>query len=571
MNFDLTQQSVKCENCKKDFPVFAEDLVFYNKIDVSIPKICPECRAQLRLSFRNERVFYKRPCDNCKKDVVSMYSKDKPYTVWCYDCWFSDDWDALDYGLEYKPEIPFLKQVQILLEKVPKVALIYMRSPGSQYLNISADNKNCYMIIESSNNEDCINCYWIQLSNNILDSSFTNKVEYSYEVDDCYDCHGLKWAKGCHSCMDSYFLLDCRGCTNCFGCVNLRSQQYCIFNAQYTKEEYEKFISEARLDTYSGIEKAKIKFEEFILKNPRKYAEVVQAINSTGNYIKNAKNCFSCFHTYDSEDCRYGVHTWRDAKDCVDVDTAGRGASLIYNSINSGLETSNQIACNLCWSSTFAFYSTYSLNCNNILGCVGLRKKDYCILNKKYDKETYESIFNQIKKSMKEDSSWGNFFEKSFSSFGYNESAAYEQFPLSKEDALLQGFKWEDLERGIYKKETVDWANFPDSIKDLSEDFDLSKEVFACIKCNKNYRIIQNELMFYRKMQIPIPRECPQCRHDNRFKKRGPNKLWTRTCMCQSQDHKNHNEKCAEVFKTNFSPDRPEIIYCEQCYNLEVY
>ena len=568
----MQNETRQCQNCKQNFVIESDDFAFYEKIKVPPPTWCPECRARLRLSFRNERAFYKRPCDKCKQDKVSMYSPNKPYTVWCYDCWFSDNWNALDYGRPYDHNRPFLEQLNDLLKAVPKISLIYVRSPGSNYTNISADNKNCYMIVESSDNENCINCYWIQLSKDLVDCSFTNKVELSYEADDCYDCHNLRFSKGCHSCLDSLFLLDCRGCTNCLGCVNLRQQQYHIFNEPYLKEEYKKKLESFKLNTHSGIENFKKEFAKFILKNPRKYAEIVQATNSTGNYIKNAKNCQSCFHCYDSEDCRYGVHTWRGAKDCLDVDTAGRSAELIYNSINAGIETSRHIATNLCWSSTFADYSTYCFNCNHVLGCMGLRKKDYCILNKQYDKETYEKLSAEIISLMTERGEWGDFLLPNMSAFGYNETAAHEQFSLSKEEALAQGFKWEDTPRGTYGKETIDWKIFPDSINDLPENFDAGKEVFICFECKKNYRIIVDELSFYKRMQLPIPRNCPECRHMKRFKNRGPNKLWHRSCMCDKENHHNHSTGKREVeFETSYAPDRPEIVYCEKCYQQEVY
>jgi len=555
-------QNKNCEKCGNNFEIEANDFSFYEKMGVLPPKLCPECRAQLRLSFRNERCFYKRPCDKCKKDVISTFSPNKPYIVWCYDCWFADDWDGLEYGIKYDSKKPFFEQLEILLKTVPKVGLIYVRSPGSQFINISADNKDCYMIVESSNNENCINCYWIQQSQDLVDSSFTNQVTLSYQVDDCYDCHNLKFSKGCHSCIDSNFLLDCTGCTNCFGCVNLRQQQYNIFNVPHTKEDYEKFIKDMRLDTASGVQKAEGMFEEFKLKNPRKFAEIIKVTNSTGNYIKNTKNCISCFHAYDSEDCKYGVHTWRGAKDCMDVDTAGRSAELIYNSINAGLETAHQICSNLCWSSTFTDYSTYCLNSNNLLGCVGLRKKNYCILNLEYSKEDFERISKEIIESVKKEGNWGDFLPASMSSFGYNETAAYEQFPLTKEESSALSFKWEDTPRGTYGKETIDWNSFPDSINNLSDTFEVNKEVFMCVECNKNYRIIGNELIFYKRLEVPIPRNCPDCRHSKRFRNRGPNKLWKRSCM---------KESCKNEFETPYDPDRPEIIYCEKCYQQEVY
>ncbi len=90
----------------------------------------------------------------------------------------------------------------------------------------------------------------------------------------------------------------------------------------------------------------------------------------------------------------------------------------------------------------------------------------------------------------------------------------------------------------------------------------MNKEVFVCLECKKNYRIIVDELSFYKRMKIPIPRNCPECRHIKRFKARGPNKLWRRSCM---------NEGCKNEFETSYAPDRSEIIYCEKCYQQEVY
>ena len=78
----------------------------------------------------------------------------------------------------------------------------------------------------------------------------------------------------------------------------------------------------------------------------------------------------------------------------------------------------------------------------------------------------------------------------------------------------------------------------------------------------KDVQLIFNEFLFYKKLEIPLPRMCPECRHKRRIKSRGPNKLWTRSCM---------KPGCNNEFETSYSPDRPEIIYCEKCYQQEVY
>jgi hypothetical protein len=559
-----------CQNCKKDFTVEPDDFGFYKKIDVLSPKICPECRSQLRLSFRNERFLYKNDCNNCKKSTLSMFSPNKNYNVWCNDCWWSDKLDSKKYGKDYDGSRSFFEQVKEVFQSAVKPALIGRNNINSNYLNLAADNRSCYMIVESSNNENCINCYWIQLSKELIDCSFTNKVELSYEVDDCYDCHSLRWSKGCYGCLDSLFMLNCRGCTNCLGCINLREQKYNIFNKQYSKDEYGEKLKSFKLGTFSGVEEFKKQFQNFIKNQPRKFAEITNAVNSTGNYMVNVKNNKKCFHSYDAEDNAYCAHVWRGAKDCMDCNTAGRSAELIYNSINMGLQVSNIISSYHCWGSQFMEYCLNCPNSKNCFGCASLVNSSYCILNKQYSKEEYLKLRAEIIEKLKKDGIYGDFFPKEMSPIGYNESSAMDEFPLTKDEALSQGFRWEDTPRGVYGKETIDWKNFPDSIFDLPVNFDVNKEIFICTLCEKNYRIITDELSFYRRMKIPVPRTCPECRHCKRFEDRGPNKLWHRACMCDKENH-DHKQRCSNEFETSYAPDREEIVYCENCYNKEVY
>jgi len=163
---------------------------------------------------------------------------------------------------------------------------------------------------------------------------------------------------------------------------------------------------------------------------------------------------------------------------------------------------------------------------------------------------------------------YGQFFSKSLSCFGYNETPAFEQFPLTKEEAQEQDYKWENTLRGTYGKETKKWNEIPESIDEIN--FDVTSEIFVCVSCEKNYKIIENEFLFYKKLDIPLPQLCPDCRHARRMKSRGPNKLWHRQCMCESKNH-NHQARCPIEFETSYSPQRKEIIYCEKCYQKEVY
>ncbi len=241
---------VACNTCGQDFTIYPDDRLYYEKIGVQEQRLCPQCRAQRRLAFRNERNFYKVKCGLCGKDTISVHSPNKPYPVYCHDCWFGDGWDAKTYAMDYDPSRPFFEQFKELWAKVPKVALMHTNSINSEYLNFAADNKDCYMIVESSNNENCIHCYWIQICKDSVDISCSHRTSLSYESDGCYDCYRIMYSRNCYDCRDSYFLLDCTNCSDCIGCVNLRSKKFCIFDEQYTKEEFEHRKAEMHLDTY---------------------------------------------------------------------------------------------------------------------------------------------------------------------------------------------------------------------------------------------------------------------------------------------------------------------------------
>jgi len=229
---------------------------------------------------------------------------------------------------------------------------------------------------------------------------------------------------------------------------------------------------------------------------------------------------------------------------------------------------------------------------SNLFGCVGLRNKQYCILNKQYAKEEYEELVPKIIAHMNEmpctdkqvrTYKYGEFFPAELSPFAYNETVAQEYFPLTKEEALEQGYAWKDPDARDYKI-TKKPGELPDNIKDVHES--ILKEVIGCAhegkclhQCTSAFKIIEPELQFYGKMNVPLPRLCPNCRHYERLAQRNPLHLWRRKCMClptgrqairNTAKHFHGDDPCPNEFETSYAPDRPEIIYCEQCYNAEV-
>ena len=129
---------------------------------------------------------------------------------------------------------------------------------------------------------------------------------------------------------------------------------------------------------------------------------------------------------------------------------------------------------------------------------------------------------------------YGEFFPSELSYVPYNESIAQEYYPLNKEEAIKNGFEWKDNEIRSYNI-TIETQKIPDNIKDVNDS--IMEQILACShkqncthQCTQAFKIIPNELQFYRKMKIPLPILCPNCRHFERLERRNPMKLWSRNC-----------------------------------------
>ncbi len=552
-----------CPNCQQDFELTSDDFGFYEKIQVPAPTFCPDCRLQRRLAWRNDLSFYNRECDLCKKKIISLYHPDKPLTVYCNKCWWSDKWDPKSYGQDIDFSRPFFEQFRELQDKVPLLALFNDDGVGSvncEYTQNTTFAKNCYMGAMTWYSENVMYYYRIggPECRDLVDVNdvftYTEKIYDSIFLEHCYNCRNCYCSTGLNDCA---FMYDCKGCSDCFMCVNLRQKKYCILNKQYTKEEYEKILASYHLDTYSGNERAKTEFREFLVTQPRRFATIRNSKDCTGDCITNSKNVKDSIMAFASENTRFQwCGMW--LKDSYDITPGGKSEEC-YEALTADHD----------YRTLFSIYSlksqeiSYVENCHsskNLFGCAGIKHGEYSILNKQYNKEEYEKLKIELIEHMKKTGEYGEFFPASMSNFGYNETVAQESFPLTKEEAEKQGFKWWDKLQKTTGKETLKPEEIPDSISDVDES--MLNQVLLCVSCNRNYKIVPNELIFYKKHLIPIPHKCFYCRNSERLKLENPFKLWHRKCM---------NEGCQNEFETPYSPERKETIFCESCYNKEVY
>src|SRR3989338_11005038 len=487
----MEAQKKICQNCKQDFVIEPEDLNFYEKIKVPPPTFCPECRLQRRMAWRNERTLHRNKCGKTGKSLISCFSAESPFTVYERDIWWGDEWDPTNYGMEYNFSQPFFTQFRELLEKVPHPNLFIGKCVDTFYGNYIGEFRNSYLVSASWAGDNiaygsrCNNC------KDCMDMFTVNNCEFSYDDVSSSKCYETFFSHRADSCTSSAFLYDCKNCINCFGCTSLRNKSNCIWNVQYTKEEYEQKLKELDIGSFANFQKAKEKFEELKLKAINRFANIVNSKDVSGDDIFHAANCHYSFAISDEmKDCKYMINAVQGLKDSYDVYGTGANTELLYEGMDSGVNGARQLFVLSVWECLNAEYSFNCHGCNNIFGCVGLRNRSYCIFNKQYSKEEFEKLRAQIVEQMckifytdKKGNSYGygEYFPAELSPFGYNETVSQDYFPLSKEEIIKNSYNYIEKENPEYKA-TLMAKDLPDRIADTSED--ILKEIIECESCN---------------------------------------------------------------------------------------
>jgi len=293
-------------------------------------------------------------------------------------------------------------------------------------------------------------------------------------------------------------------------CTNLDKKEFCFFNKQFSKEEYQEKLKMFDLGDRTTRQQAIEAFEKLKKENPNTKPDIINSEDCTGKGIANSKNCHECYEVREARDCRYlfNVIKYSDGMDCY---SGGRDSELIYSSTS----TSASYNCRFCVRVTYSRdvdYSMFSRSSSNLLGCVGIQNKKFCIFNKQYSEEEYTELREKIIEHAKKSGEFGQFFPIGISPFAYNETIAQEYFPITKDFVKKLGWRWmgEDPKEFVPQKYVV-----PEKVSEVDES--IFKETLACEECGRNYKITEPELRFYKKNAIPVPAKCYECRHARRF------------------------------------------------------
>ena len=550
----MNQETKNCQNCKQDFVIEPEDISLYEQLDLPLPERCAFCRMKYLLAFFTHGKFRITTSALSGKRIITVLPESVPFPIYDREEYFSDAWDPFSYGRDYDPSRSFIEQAVELQSAVPHPHQAGVKNTNCDWTDDMWESKDAYLSRSALQIESVSYGYRLLRCKNSIDITYCFDTELSYDCLYCAKCYNLRHSFNCRDCISGAFLYDCRNSQDCFMSWNLRNKRYCILNKQYSKEEYLKKLEEFDLKSYGAVEKLKKEFWGHVRNDAVHRANYnVQTTNSTGNFMEEVKNCLSCYFISTSENCRYcfrGI----DSKDSIDL-IMGIGEKC---GISCQYEWGYGNVCILYASHCrYSAYLNACEECENCFGCVGLRKKKYCVLNKQYAKEDYEKLVAQIKSDMKRSGEWGKFFPLSAAYAGYNYSLANMTFPLSKEEIIEFGAKWEEPQATSH--EGISGNDLPDRIDDVNDD--IVKQRIICPETSMSYNIAAHELAFCREHSIPLPRRHFEWRTFDRFK--------PFSYMIKPQ--KGNCVYCGMEIEHYYGPELEfKRIACVECYQKEI-
>ncbi len=77
----------------------------------------------------------------------------------------------------------------------------------------------------------------------------------------------------------------------------------------------------------------------------------------------------------------------------------------------------------------------------------------------------------------------------------------------------------------------------------------------TCQNCKQNFQIVEADFEFYKKISVPAPTFCPDCRTQRRMVYRNERTLYKDTC-----------DLCKKSMLSSYAPGKPFTVYCKDCW-----
>ncbi len=481
-----------------------------------------------------------------------MFTGDVPFPVINKDDWWAGTVDALSAGQDLSFERDMFSQMKEVQGKAPHYPLSASKMQNSDYCNNADELKDCYMVFNTTIGEGGLYCEMMNGSRDCMDCTYILQCELCFDCSSCSNCYNLQSATDCQNCSDSSFLLQCRSCTHCFGCVNLRHREYCVFNEQKTKEEYEALMATLAPQSHTWRTEMLEVFRQFCLQHPRPHAVVSNVENVSGNQILGGRDIVDSYFVTEGEALKHCFQIYV-GHHCQDYSIWSHHSEWIYECTASGNFCQQMRFCYGTWEGcSEMLYCQYCVSSSNCFGCSCLFKKQYCIFNKQYTKEEYEMLVPKIIEKMRADGQWGEFFPMEQSPYPYNHSMAQRYFTLTQEEVTARGLVWME-EKIPEAAQAIDPSMLPDALPEL-DDAIITRSTLS----GKPFKITSPEIKRCKQTRVPLPRWTYDERMKERAKSMGQLHLYDRTCA-----------KTGKAIQTIYPPDSPWIIWDRDVYEQE--
>ncbi len=592
-----------CAISQTSFPIFQSEKILLEKlslkigqaiVDFPLPKLCPEIRLLQKLLFINQTKLYNNTCHMSNKKTISRLSPLSWYLVYSNENRSSDARDSLDYGIDIDEEKSVMDHIQHLTRTTPYQDLIGSLSniqTNATYTNYTSDIADSYLVFDANNVQK--SCY----SMLILDCNYMIDCLSCTHSENCYECIDSDHIFACFYCQKvvhtkySWYMTDCQNCDYCLGCVWIQWKKYYILNKEVDKKRYEETLHNLQDPTYKEtfIAQWKTLCDQW----PRPATMIVWSDKAAGNDIFDSAGVHWWFTIRNAQDISY-CYNLTDAQDCYDVFSYGQNANSMYNSVQAWRQSHHIYYSNTIGKWENLLYCIEVKKSKHCFWCVNMRDKEYCIFNKQYTKEAYETIVPKLLQDIKKNWLDWDFLRSDCSPFPYNDTFAALYFPIETvhyanqsqiinqngvldvfvEDkdafiskAWLQVAEW--VRRPIWWRNKQQEINIPEGIqliakKDLIHwdytDASILQKAIVCEVSWRPFRIVQIELDFYKKYNLPIPYVHPDLRQEQRMKSRTWLQFYLRTCS-----------KTGEEIISIYSQDVSFPVYSQEVYKKLVY
>lgn len=443
--------------------------------------------------------------------MITTFPPSTPFPVYKRSHWYSDKWQAPEMAVDLNRS--FFSQLKELQNQTPHFQMLGDdKSINSDFCDDVWECKDCYFSRSMAKCEKLYYSYRNLNCKNSFELTFCFDMEESYDCVYCMKCYNTQSSIFSRNCIDSAFLYDCRNCTNCFMSWNLRNAEYTILNKKYSKEEYERRLKEIKTGSRENFLKLKAEFDAHLQNDAVHRQDFnVNADNCEGNYLEKSKNCENCYLVQETENV-VGALRGLNFKDSTDISGLMNGE--LCSGIAEAADLYNVQFAIYCFNCSDSQYIESCYDLQNCFGCVGLKKKKFCILNKEYPEAEYWVLREKIITKMKQDGEYGKLFSPAFAYNGYNASLAAMYFPLSENEAKRAGYQWEVDETTGQPTQSAE--SIPDQMPAVQDI--ITQQAFACSETSRPFKFIPQEIDFHRRHQLPLSTLHPDVRGQQAFK-----------------------------------------------------